>query len=83
MRNIIAAVALVAVFAAPAVAFGAQSHHAYAQAPDSGEESHMSSDRVQALKDCTAREQQFNQVTFGNKQLAVYRQCMMEHHQPE
>jgi len=84
MSKIMAAVAVSAMLATPAIALAAQGHRARAQMPyDSGADAHMSAARIQALKECTAREQQYNQVTWGDVQIDIYRQCMAEHHQPE
>lgn len=84
MRKIMVAVAVSASLATPAMALAAKAHHAYAQAPyNPGDEAHMNPARMQALKDCTAREQQYNQVSWGDIQIDIYRECMAEHHQAE
>jgi len=85
MSKIIAAVALSALLATPAIALAAQQgHRAYAQSPyTSGEGQLMSEARAQALRDCATLEQKWGQAAWGSQQLDVYRECMAQHGQAE
>ncbi|MCK9913021.1 hypothetical protein MXD81_27975 [Microbacteriaceae bacterium K1510] len=89
MSKLMGAVALTMALAVPTMAFAAQGYRARAQAPArydsmSTDNTRMSPERVQALKDCTAVEQKMgSQSTWGVQQLDVYRACMTEHGQAE
>lgn len=88
MNKLMATMALTVALAAPTLALAQQGHRARAQAPDmsssmSVDSTHMSPDRVRALKDCTALEQKWDQRTWGRQQLDVYRSCMAAHGQME
>lgn len=88
MSKIIAAVALSALLAIPTLAQAREGYRANAQAPNpSGDMSvnstRMSPARSQALRDCTALEQKWDQRTWGSQQLDVYRECMAQHGQAE
>ena len=84
MSKIMAAVVVSALFATPAVALAARAHHAYAQAPvAAGGPLPMSAARYEAIRQCTAEEQKYNQVSWGDYEIDVYRACMAAHNQPE
>lgn len=89
MSKFMGAVALAMVLAAPTFAFAAnEGNRARAQAPNMSQDmsvnsTHMSAAREQALKDCTALEQKWDQRTWGSQQLDVYRECMARHGQME
>lgn len=86
MSRVAMAAALAAALATPTLASAQQGHRARAQAPTSSgvtDSTRMSPQRVQALKDCTALEQKWDQRTWGVQQLDVYRECMYRHGQME
>ena len=83
MSKIMAAVALSVLLATPTVAFAAKAHRAYAQAPNETDASGMNTDRARAMQECTAQEQKYNNVTWGDYEIALYRACMAAHHQSE
>jgi hypothetical protein len=84
MNKFMMAVALASALTTPTLALAQPGHRARAQAPAySVDSTRMSPQRVQALKDCTALEQKWDQRTWGVQQLDVYRECMYSHGQAE
>ena len=89
MSKLMGAVAVAMVLAAPTMAFAGQGYKARAQAPTrydsmSVDNTRMTPERVQALRDCTAVEQKMgSQSTWGVQQIEVYRACMTQHGQAE